>query len=235
MNTIDLAPFLDLANHHANATLADIKKVCADVMAYSLHAAFVNPCYISLAKETLAPMGSGLGAKVPVGTALSFPLGQDTVTNKKSSANEAIQLGADELDVVPNLGLFLGGDTQGFLAEMTAIVESAKMVGKPVIVKFILECGYFDRLPDAKKELADAALLVRQSGADFVKLCSGMGPRGASLWDLTIVKEAVGDTIKIKVAGGIDTREEAEAMIAAGANRIGTSRAIAIVTQANAS
>jgi deoxyribose-phosphate aldolase len=227
-----LAPFLDLANHHANATPEDIRTLCADVVTYGLHAAFVNPCFIARAKDVL-------GDRAPAGTAISFPLGQETLASKISAANEAVQLGADELDIVPNLGLFLAGDTNGFLAEMTAIVESARMVGNPfgkaqgkpvVVVKFIVECGHFDSLPDAKKQLTDAALLIRQSGADFVKLCSGMGPRGVSLEDLKTVKEAVGDTIKIKVAGGVDTRQEAETMISAGANRIGTSHAVAIVT-----
>ncbi len=214
-----LAPYLDLANHHANATPEDIKKLCASVVLYNLHAAFVNPCYITLAKETLAD-------KAPVGTGLSFPLGQETKSSKQTAANEAVQLGADELDVVPNLGLFLAGDRNGFLSEMTEVVESAKMVGKPVIIKFIIETGYL-----TDDQIEDAAKLVVQSGADFVKICSGMGPRGASVHDVEIVKKAVGPTVKIKAAGGIDTYEEAIALISAGANRLGTSHAVEIVTK----
>mgnify|MGYP001615939110 CR=1 FL=1 len=213
-----LAPHLDLANHHANAAPKDIKKLCADVVSYSLHAAFVNPCYITLAKEALA-------GKAPVGTAISFPLGQETVSGKRAAANEAVQLGADELDVVPNLGLFLSGDKNGFLSEMAAIAESARMPGKPVIVKFIIETGY---LTDG--QIGEAAQLVVQSGADFVKICSGMGPRGASTHDVEVVRAAVGPDVKIKVAGGIDTRGAAEAMLAAGANRIGTSHAVQIIS-----
>ncbi len=212
-----LAPYLDLANHHGNATAVDIKKLCADVITYSLHAAFVNPCYIALAKEALA-------GRARVGTAFSFPLGQDTLASKISTANELVQLGADELDVVPNLGLFLGGETNGFLAEMKAVVDSARMVGTAVIVKFIIETGYM-----SDEQIAEASKLVVESGADFVKICSGMGPRGASVHDVEIVRQAVGPNVKIKAAGGIDTREEAEAFIRTGASRIGTSHAVEIV------
>lgn len=220
MDTI--AQYLDLANHHANATSGDIKKLCADVLTYQLHAAFVNPTLITVAREAL-------GAEGIVGTVISFPLGQETLAIKKAAANEAVMLGANELDVVPNLALFLAGDTGGFLKEMTAIVDAARMTGKPVIVKFILEIGYFDKLPDGKEKLKEAALLVKQSGADFIKLGSGMGPRDVTVEDLKIVKDAVGDTIKIKVAGGITTRPQAEAFIKGGASRIGTSHAVEIV------
>lgn len=105
------------------------------------------------------------------------------------------------------------------------------MLGRPVIVKFILDPGYFDSLPDKKERMQDAARLIQQSGADFVKIGSGMGPRVPEVQDVTIVREAVGPEMKIKVAGGIDTLEEAERFIAAGANRIGTSKAVDIVTQ----
>lgn len=223
MTNQNLAQYLDFANHHANATPSDIKKICEDVLTHGFHAAFVNPCYIELAKQTV-------NGKAKIGTVISFPLGQDTAGTKKGAANEAVVLGADELDVVPNLGLFLAGDTQAFLKEMTDVTDSARMVGKPVIVKFILETGFFDNLPNGKEKLQEAARLVKQSGADFVKFCSGMGPRNPTFEDLKIIKEAVGDTIQIKVAGGIDTREEAEAFLAGGANRIGTSHAVEIIS-----
>lgn len=220
-----LAQSLDFANHHAHATPADIRQLCADVVTYGFHAAFVNPTYVTLAKETL-------GKKAPVGTVVSFPLGQDTTALKMAITNNAVSQGADELDVVPNIGLFISGDTDGFLSELTHVVESAHMLARPVIVKFILDPGYFDALPDHQKQFARAAELVRASGADYVKIGSGMGPRNPTLEDLAIVKNAVGDSIKIKVAGGIETRKQAEAFLTAGAHHLGTSHAISIVTNA---
>lgn len=218
----ELAQSLDFANHHANSTPEDIKKLCNDVVKYGFHTAFVNPAYVTLAKETL-------GDKAPVGTVIGFPLGQDTAAIKMAAANNAVSQGADELDVVPNIGLFLADKEQDFSSEMQKVIESARMLGRPVIVKFILDPGYFDPLPDKKEKLARAAQLVQATGADFVKLGSGMGPRNPTLDDLAIVKEAVG-SMKIKVAGGITSREVAEKFLAAGALRLGTSHAIQIVT-----
>jgi deoxyribose-phosphate aldolase len=222
-----LAHYLDFANHHADATPADIETLCQNVMKYGFHAAFVNACYITLAKKLL-------GNTAPVGTVVSFPLGGDTIAAKRAAVNEAVQLGAGELDVVPNIGTFLSGQTAEFEQELSAIVDSARMAGKPVIVKFILDPGYFDKLPDKKEKMQAAARLIQHAGADFVKIGSGMGPREPNLEDVNIVREAVGPTMKIKVAGGVDTIAEAEAFIAEGVIRIGTSHAIEIVTNSSA-
>ncbi|OGG35503.1 deoxyribose-phosphate aldolase [Candidatus Gottesmanbacteria bacterium RIFOXYB1_FULL_47_11] len=216
-----LAQHLDFANHHATATPADIETLCTKVKEYGFHAAFVNACYITLAKQT----------GVRVGTVISFPLGQDTMIAKITAVNEAVQLGADELDVVPNIGTFLAGNTDAFAAELKEIVDSAHMPGRPIVVKFILDPGYFDALPNKKEQMQATARAIKASGADYVKIGSGMGPRGPSVEDVAIVREAVGPDMKIKVAGGIDTKAEAEACITAGAVRIGTSHAIEIVTQ----
>lgn len=207
------AQYLDFANHHASATPADIEKLCAAVIEHGFHAAFVNPVYITLAK----------GKNVRVGTVVSFPLGQDTIATKVAAVNEAVQLGADELDIVPNIGALT-------IDELKAIVDSARMVGKPVVIKFILDPGYL-----TKDQLASAAKLVQASGADFVKIGSGMGPREPSVEDVKIVREAVGPDMKIKVAGGVDTYEEAKAFIDAGVTRIGTSNAVEIITGASMS
>lgn len=220
-----LAPSLDFANHHANATPSDIKQLCADVVKYGFHAAFVNPNYVVLAKEIL-------GKKAPVGTVISFPLGGDTKALKMAATNNAVSQGADELDVVPNIGLYLAGDTNGFLTELQAIVESAHMLSAPVIVKFILDPGYFDKEKDPKASLMRASELVRAAGADYVKIGSGMGPRNPTLEDLAAVKEVIGTSIKIKVAGGITNRAVAEAFLKAGAHHLGTSHAIQIVSEA---
>lgn len=223
-----LAQSLDFANHHANATPDDIKKLCADVLTYGFHSAFVNPTYVTLAKELLS-------GKAPVGTVISFPLGGDTKALKMAAANNAVSQGADELDVVPNIGLYLSGDTNGFMTELTDIVESAHMTGAKVIVKFILDPGYFDKEKDPKASLMRASEIVRAVGADYVKIGSGMGPRNPTLADLAAVKEAIGTSLKIKVAGGIVDRKTAEAFLSAGAHHLGTSHAIDIVQATTAS
>ena len=232
----NLASYLDLANHHANATASDIEAICKSVLTYHFNGAFVNPYYISLARSLLAD-------KVKVGTAFSFPLGQDTLGMKVRSAVECVGLGADELDIVPNNGLLISNEHDIYLNEMKQIVSAVRALGKNTIVKFILETGYFyprkpeDMTPELKAKgdelVKTGASLIKESGADFVKICSGMGPRGASLDDVRLVKEVVGDLVRIKVAGGIDTLAEAQSFIEAGAHRIGTSKAVEIMERLN--
>ena len=218
-----LARSLDFANHRATATPDDIRALCAAVEQYGFHTAFVNAAYVPLATSIL-------GTHAGVGCVISFPLGQDATATKMAAANNAVKDGASELDIVPNLGLYLAGDTAAFLKDMTEVTESARMFGKPVIVKFILDPGYFDTLPNAKDAMAEVARYIQQSGADFVKIGSGMGPRTPTLEDLAVIKAAV-PGMSIKVAGGIDTRKKAEAFLTAGAVRLGTSHAVSIMTE----
>ena len=216
-----IASHLDLANHHASATPEDVKNICASVLKYGFNGAFVNPCYIALAREELED-------KAKVGTAFSFPLGQDSLEMKVYCAKEAIRLGADELDIVPNNGLLLAENGFGqYREELQTIVKAARAQRSDIVVKFIIETGF---LEEVLIKRASEAILA--SGADFIKICSGMGPRGASLEDVRLVREAIGNApIKIKVAGGIDTIQEARSFLAAGAHRIGTSKAVEIMEQ----
>ncbi len=211
----DLAKYLDLANHHANATEADITDVCEKVKKYGFNAAFVNPFFIQFAKN--------LGVKV--GTVISFPLGQETLSVKTGCAESYASLGANELDVSLNVGYLKSGKWTESLVEMKAIVASARMVNPKIIIKFIPETGYLTE--DEIKKMAETML---DSGADFFKTCSGMGPRGATIEDVKIVRQIIDKRLKIKVAGGIENYDQAKAFIEAGADRIGTSHAVEIVT-----
>ena len=222
MDKRTLASFLDLAKHHPETTPEDIRDLCQKVQTYGFHASFVNPCYVSLAKN-LSQTFNGL-----VGTVVSFPLGQETQDIKVTTVIKAVKDGADELDVSMNVGLFKAGQEEKVLAEMEAIVNAAKSLKKMTVVKFIIETGLL-----TDEEIKKAAQLVLKSGADFVKTCSGMGPRGANLKDVELIKSVVGGKIKIKVAGGIDTYQEALAFIKAGVDRIGTSKAIEILEGLN--
>lgn len=203
MKRKDLAKYLDLANHHPDATPEDIRELCQEVKKYKLHSAFVNPYYIPLARELMA---DGI-----VGTVIGFPLGQDTQNTKVLAVIDASKKGADELDVCMNVGLFKGGKDDQVLAEMEAILGAAKNIKGSVLVKFIIETSLL-----TDDEIKDASLLVLQSGADFVKTNTGWGPRGASLKDVELIRKAIGDKIKIKVAGGIHTYKSAIAFIEKG-------------------
>ena len=217
MEAKTLVKYLDLANHHPDATPEDIKKLCQRVKKHGFHSAFLNPCYVSLARELL-------GEKRLVGTVISFPLGQDTQNIKILSVVDAIKKGADELDVAMNFGLFKAGEEDRVLREMREVVEASKSVRRAVLVKFIIETGLL-----TDEEIKKASRLVLESGADFVKTNSGWGPRGANLKDVELIREAICDKIKIKVAGGIHTYQKAVEFVEKGADRIGTSKAVEII------
>lgn len=219
MDKQTLASYLDLANHHQEATPEEIRDLCRKVGEFGFHAAFINPCYVGLARQLAGP-------DEVVGTVVSFPLGQDSRDVKILAAIEAVRKGADELDVCLNVGKFKAGLTDEVLEEMKAVVEAVRGIKKLTVIKFIIETGLLD-----DEEIKQASELVLKSGADFVKTCSGMGPRGASLNDVKLIRAAIGDKIKIKVAGGIDTYQEAIDFIQAGADRIGTSKAVEIMKE----
>ncbi|HBL52044.1 MAG TPA: deoxyribose-phosphate aldolase [Candidatus Blackburnbacteria bacterium] len=217
-NMENVTHYLDFANHHQDATIGQIKELCQKVVEYGFHAAFVNPCYVKLAREELGPIGV-------VGTAVSFPLGQDTKDTKIASCVEAVQDGADELDLCMNVGLFKSGKEDEVLVEMKEIVSRVKELSSKAIVKFIIETELL-----TTEQIKKASELVVESGADFVKTNSGMGKRGPTVDEVELINKVVGGRAKIKVAGGIDTYEKAIALIRAGADRIGTSHAIEIIS-----
>lgn len=219
MDVTTLAKYLDLANHHPETIPEQVKDLCSKVKTYGFHAAFVNPGFVPLAKEIL-----GMGGLV--GTVVSFPLGQDLRETKVFAARRSLEDGADELDISMNVGLLKAGQYEEVLGEMKQVVAVAKEPARLVVVKFILETGLL-----SEEEIKKASELVLTSGADFVKTCSGWGPRGTSLKDVGLIRSVVGGKIKIKVAGGIDTYREAIAFINAGADRIGTSKAVEIMEE----
>jgi deoxyribose-phosphate aldolase len=220
MNRTKLAQYLDLANHQANTTPDDIRELCDAVKKFGFHAAFVNPSYVSLVRGYL------FDSKSKIGTVIAFPLGQEMTDIKNLATLKAVNEGADELDIVMNIGWFKAGKFTPVRNEMRRLAETAKDVKAETIVKFIIETGYL-----TGDEIRRASQLVVESGADFVKTCSGMGPRGAKLEDVSLIKGVVGDRVKIKVAGGITTLQQVKDFLAWGADRIGTSHAVEIYTE----
>lgn len=215
-----LPSYLDLANHHANSTEADIRKLCENVLQYKFNSAFVNPYYVPLCREIIKDQGR-------VGTVISFPLGQELLSVKISSALAAIKAGADELDTCLNVGLIKEGKWDQSLTEMKAILDAVKNTKPAIVVKFIPEVAFLT--PDEIRKMAE---LMVEVGADFFKTGSGSiggAPRGPTIEDVKLIRETVGNKIKIKVTGGISTYEEAISFINAGVDRIGTSHAVEIL------
>lgn len=197
-----------------DATKDEVIKVIDEAKAYNFASVCLEPCWVTLAAERLAD------SEVKVCTVIGFPLGANTKTVKAFEAKEAVENGADEVDMVLNIGALKSGEYDLVLEDMKAVREAAK----DAVVKVILETCL---LTDEEKKKACA--LAKEAGMDFVKTSTGFSTAGATTEDVKLMREAVGDAMGVKASGGIRDRETAEAMIAAGASRIGASKSIAIV------
>lgn len=197
-----------------DATKDEVIKVIDEAKAYDFASVCLEPCWVTLAAERLAD------SEVKVCTVIGFPLGANTKTVKAFEAKEAVENGADEVDMVLNIGALKSGEYDSVLEDMKAVREAAK----DAVVKVILETCL---LTDEEKKKACA--LAKEAGMDFVKTSTGFSTAGATTDDVKLMREAVGDAMGVKASGGIRDRETAEAMIAAGASRIGASKSIAIV------
>lgn len=193
---------------------ADVEQLCAEARAHRFAAVCVNPVYVKLAASHLE------GSDVMVATVVGFPLGAVTTATKVEEARGAIGDGASEVDMVMAIGLLKGGDLKACGDDIAAVVRACE--GRAV--KVILETSLL-----SPEEIATASKIAAAGGAAFVKTSTGFGSRGASVEDIRIMKEAVGDRCRIKASGGIRTREQAIAMIEAGASRLGTSAGVTIV------
>ena len=212
-----LNKYVDHTNLKPFATRADIEKLCADAKAWDFASVCVNPCNVKLAKELLA------GTDVEVCTVIGFPLGQNTTAIKVAEAEAAYADGCEEFDMVINVGRLKDGQTDYVRDEIAAIVKAVK--GKTV--KVIIETGL---LTDEEKAIATR--LSCEAGAHYVKTCSGVSQGVATVADLAIMKANLSGDVKLKASSGIRTYEDAKALIDAGAERLGTSAGIAIVTGA---
>ena len=193
----------------------EIDRLCDDARAFGFRTVCVQPVFVARAARALA------GTDVGVAAVVAFPHGATTTDEKVFEARQAIDAGATELDVVANLGWIRGGDLAALSAEIGALVAACGAAP----LKVILETALFD---DARKEAAARA--VAAAGAAFVKTSTGFGPGGATVADVALLRRAVGAAVGVKASGGVKTRAFAQALVAAGANRLGASASIALVT-----
>jgi deoxyribose-phosphate aldolase len=206
--------YLDHTLLKANATEEDILRVCQEARAYQTASVCVNTCWTETVHEALA--GSGVKTCVVVG----FPLGAMATEAKAGEAACAVGHGAEEVDMVINVGYIKGGRWDLVQGDIEAVVAAAK----PAIVKVILEtCLLTD------EEKVKACLAAKAAKAAFVKTSTGFSTGGATVEDIALMRKTVGKDMGVKASGGVRTREQAEAMIAAGASRIGCSSTKSIV------
>ena len=221
MTLRELAGMIDHTDLHAYATDADMEKLCGEAAMNHFAMVAVNPYPVALCKKLL--QGSG----VHVGAAVAFPLGQTDIESKVAETKQAIRDGAEEIDYVLNIGKLRMGDDDYIRREMQEIVSACREAG--VLVKVIFENCYL-----SKDEIRRAAEIAREVRPDYIKTSTGFGTGGATVEDVRIMKETVGDLVKVKAAGGIRTAADFKAMIEAGAERIGTSAGVKIMEELKA-
>ncbi|MED4934658.1 deoxyribose-phosphate aldolase [Heyndrickxia coagulans] len=212
----NLAAYIDHTLLKPEATEKDILKLTAEAAQYHFASVCINPYWVKLAARELA------GTGVKVCTVIGFPLGATTAETKAFETKKAIGDGADEIDMVINIGALKSGNTEAVEADIRAVVEAAQ--GK--LVKVIIETCL---LTNEEKELA--CRLSVKAGAHFVKTSTGFSTGGATVEDVKLMRQTVGDKAGVKASGGIHTKAEAEAMIEAGATRIGASSGVKIVSE----
>ncbi len=198
------------------ATAAQIEQLCREAAHYDFAAVCVNPAHVALAARLLRT------TPVKVGSTIGFPHGATLTSVKRFEALQALRLGADELDMVQNIGALKAGDRARVEADMRAVVEVAHANG--AIVKVILETALLTR--DEKVLACELALAA---GADLVKTSTGFASGGATVEDVRLMRSVVGNRAGVKAAGGIRNATEVAALLAAGADRIGTSASVAIM------
>ncbi len=211
-----IAALIDHTILKADATRTDVVKVCREARQYSFASVCVNPFWVPLVRAELA------GSPVKVCTVVGFPLGATSTESKAAEAAIAVRDGAQEVDMVINVGALKSGDQDAVKADIQAVVKASHPAG--AIVKVILETALLD---DTQKAIACA--LAKAAGADFVKTSTGFGPSGATAHDIALMRQAVGPEMGVKASGGIRTLQDLQAMTAAGATRIGASASVKIV------
>jgi deoxyribose-phosphate aldolase len=218
MNRKELAGRIDHTLLGPTASRDGVRKLCAEAIRYGTASVCVSPCHAALAKGLLR------GSTVKLCVVIGFPHGATTSTVKRFEAEEAIALGADELDMVIRVDALLEGDEKTVADDIQAVCAAARKAPRKVIVKTILETCLL-----SEEEKAAGARIAKAAGADYVKTSTGFSTGGATTADVALLRRIVGPETGVKASGGIRDTKAALEMIAAGASRIGASRTIDIV------
>jgi deoxyribose-phosphate aldolase len=214
----DLARMIDHTLLKPDATPDQIAQLCYEARKYGFAAVCVNPAHVQLAAQLLK------GSSVAVCTVVGFPLGATPPEVKAYEAQLAIDQGATEIDMVINIGALKSRDYEMVARDIRAVVRVCRARVPPALVKVIIEAAL---LTDEEK--IAACLLAKECGADYVKTSTGFAAGGATVADVALMRRAVGPQMGVKAAGGVRTLAEAEAMVSAGATRIGASAGVKIV------
>ncbi|KYH35645.1 deoxyribose-phosphate aldolase 2 [Clostridium tepidiprofundi DSM 19306] len=215
MKKQDLARMIDHTVLKADTTEDKIRQICSEAKEYGFASVCINPGYVSLCSELLKD------SDVKVCTVIGFPLGATTSEVKAFETENAIKNGADEVDMVINIGKLKDKDYDYVLNDIKAVVNAAK--GK-ALTKVIIETCLLN-----EEEKIKACELSKQAGADYVKTSTGFSTAGAKAEDIKLMRETVGEKMGVKASGGVRTYDDAVKMIENGATRIGASASIAIV------
>lgn len=211
---MELNKYIDHTNLKPTATMRDIEKLCDEAIRYKFASVCVNPYYVSLTHELLK------GTNINVCTVIGFPLGQNTTSTKAYEAIEAINNGADEIDMVINIAALKNGDYDYVKEEIEEIRDSID--GK--VLKVIIETCYL-----TDNEISKMTEICNDTFANYIKTSTGFGLRGASIDDLKIINKSKNEILEIKASGGIKNYEDANKFIEEGATRIGTSSSVEIM------
>jgi deoxyribose-phosphate aldolase len=214
-----LAAIIDHTLLKSDTTNAQVRQLCSEAMENALHCVMLSPAHVAFAASLVA------GSSVKVATVVGFPLGASTTGTKRYEALDAIRLGAREIDMVMNIGALKSGDRSRVEADMRGMVEVVHDNGAQL--KVTIETALL-----SLEEKIFACQLAVAAGADYVKSSTGFSHAGAMPGDISLMRGVVGEKLGVKASGGIRTLEDAQAMIEAGASRIGTSAGVAIVQAA---
>ncbi|MBI1750588.1 MAG: deoxyribose-phosphate aldolase [Acidobacteria bacterium] len=214
-----IAPFIDHTLLKPDATRDQVIKLCQEAVRFGFASVCVNPWYVPLAAEHVH------GSTVKVCTVAGFPLGATLPQVKIYETEEAIKLGAEEIDMVINVGALKSGQDEIVELDVRGVVEACHRGG--AICKVILETALL-----TNEEKVRASIACKNAGADFVKTSTGFGPGGATAEDVGLMRAAVGREMGVKAAGGIRNIEDFKKMVSAGATRIGASASVRILEEA---
>ncbi len=207
MNLQEMISKIDHTQLKAFATWDDIRELCEEAIRYKTASVCIPPCYV-------AQVHKEYGDRLKVCTVIGFPLGYSTTVTKVFETTDAVKNGADEIDMVINIGRMKNGEKDAVLEEIRAIRAACK----GHTLKVIVETCYL-----SEKEKIELCRMVTESGADYIKTSTGFGTAGATPEDVKLFKENIGEGVKIKAAGGIRTKEALREFVELGCDRVGAS------------